>query len=76
LLDPHDFPAVLAHAETQAALDGHAAFGVETPMINKVAVDYLLDRGFRLSPFTGLFLCDEPFGCFENYLFTAPPFIL
>jgi hypothetical protein len=32
--------------------------------------------GFRLSPFITLFLCDEPFGRFENYLVTAPPFIL
>jgi hypothetical protein len=45
-------------------------------MINRRAVDYLLGRGFRLSPFIALFLCDKPFGRFENYLAIAPPFIL
>ncbi len=39
---PADFPAVLAHAETQAAQAGYPVFGVETPMINRQAVDYLL----------------------------------
>jgi GNAT superfamily N-acetyltransferase len=76
LLDASDFPAVLAHAESQAALAGYSTFGVETPMINRRAVDYLLGRGFRLSPFIALFLCDKPFGRFENYLAIAPPFIL
>ncbi len=76
LLEPGDFPAVLAHAETQAAQAGYTDFGVETPMINRQAVDYLLGRGFRLSPFIAIFLCDEPFGRFENYLMTAPPFFL
>jgi GNAT superfamily N-acetyltransferase len=76
LLDSSDFPAVLAHAETQAALAGYPDFGVETPMVNRHAVDYLLRRQFRLSPFIALFLCDKPFGRLENYLATAPPFIL
>jgi GNAT superfamily N-acetyltransferase len=76
LLDSSDFPAVLAHAETQAAIASSSVFGVETPVINRRAVDHLLGRGFRLSPFIALFLCDEPFGRFENYLATAPPFIL
>jgi len=76
LLDEDDFPAVLAHAESQAALAGYSSFGIETPMINRRAVDYLFGRGFRLSPFIALFLCDKPFGRFENYLAIAPPFIL
>ncbi len=76
LLDASDFPAVLAHAESQAAHAGYSTFGVETPMINRRAVDYLLVRGFRLSPFIALFLCDKPLGRLENYLAVAPPFIL
>lgn len=76
LLEAGDLPAVLAHAETQAAQAGYTVFGVETPMINRQAVDYLLGQGFRLSPFIAIFLCNEPFGRFENYLMTAPPFFL
>ncbi len=76
LLDASDFPAVLAHAESQAAHSGYSTFGVETPMINRRAVDYLLGRDFRLSPFIALFLCDKPLGRLENYLAVAPPFIL
>jgi GNAT superfamily N-acetyltransferase len=76
LLDANDFPAVLAHGEAQAALAGFSTFGIETPMVNHHAVEYLLRRGFRLAPFIALFLCDETHGRFENYLMTAPPFFL
>ena len=75
LLDDHDFPAVLAHAEN-AALGKWGHFGVEAPMINRVAVDYLLSRGFRIDPFIALFMSDAPFGKFENYVFTNPPFFM
>ncbi len=72
LLDAQDYPAVLAHAEANA-VGRWDHFGVEVPMINRVAVDYLLKRGFRLDSFVALFMCDEPFGCWENYLLTSPP---
>jgi GNAT superfamily N-acetyltransferase len=76
LITPCDYPAVLAHAEAQTAQAGYSVFGVEVPMVNRHAVDYLLASGFRLSPFMALFLCDKPFGKFEKYLMTAPPFFL
>jgi GNAT superfamily N-acetyltransferase len=75
LLDERDFPAVLTHAERAAAEQG-AEFGAETPLINRAAVDHLLARGCRLEPFLTLFLSDEPFGRFENYILTSPPFFM
>jgi GNAT superfamily N-acetyltransferase len=75
LLSDSDYPAVLAHAETQAAAH-ERNFGVEAPLINRAAVDYLLSRGYQMDQFIALFMCDEPFGRFENYLCTSPPFFL
>jgi hypothetical protein len=74
LLDANDFPAVLAHAESQAAAKGRDEFGVEVPMVNQAAVDHLLARGFRIDSFMALLMNDAPFGKFENYIFTSPPF--
>lgn len=76
LLNESDFPAVLARGETEAAAREEDNFGVQVPLINRAAVDYLLGRGFRLEPFTALFFCDETFGKFENYIFTSPPFFM
>lgn len=75
LLQETDFPAVLAHAERQAARHGRK-FGVETPLINRSAVDYLLARGYRLDSFFAFFMSDAPFGRFDHYLFPSPPFFL
>jgi GNAT superfamily N-acetyltransferase len=75
LLDPADFPAVLAHAESQAILtDGE--FGLEVPVVNRTAVDYLLARGCRLDGFMSIAMSDASFGQFENYIVTSPPFFL
>ncbi len=74
-LDANDFPAILAHAETEAALKG-TEFSVEVPMVNCVAVDYLLSRGCKLESFFEFFMADSPFGKFENYILTSPPFFV
>jgi hypothetical protein len=74
LLDANDFPAVLAHAEAIAADYGERDFGVETAMINRVAVDYLLENDFQMDSFFELFMTDAPFGKFDQYIFTSPPF--
>jgi ribosomal protein S18 acetylase RimI-like enzyme len=71
-----DFPVVLAHAENQAVTAGRGEFGIEVPMINRVAVDYLLGRGFRMDSFMALLMSNLPFGRFENYIATSPPFFL
>jgi ribosomal protein S18 acetylase RimI-like enzyme len=75
LLHETDFPAVLAHAESQAAAAGQP-FGVEVPLVNRAAVDYLLSRGFQMDSFFAFFMSDAPFGRFEQYLFTSPPFFM
>lgn len=76
LFETNDFPAVLAHAESTAAQQGREHFGVEIPMVNQTAVDYLLDHGFRMDSFIAILMTDIPFGKFENYITTSPPFFL
>ena len=75
-LNEADFPAILAHAETQAFELGSDRVGFELPLINRVATDYLMKRGYRLEGFFGSIISDEPFGKFENYLLTSPPYFL
>jgi GNAT superfamily N-acetyltransferase len=76
LLDPADFPAVLAHAAALAAARGDAETGFEVPLINRHAVDYLLGRGYRMDSFFAFHMCDAPLGQLENYIVTSPPFFL
>lgn len=76
LLNNKDFPAVLAHTETQAQLLGAESVGFETPTINTTAIDYLMSRGYRIDGFMASILSEKPFGKFENYLLTSPPFFL
>ncbi|MGQ0604897.1 MAG: GNAT family N-acetyltransferase [Anaerolineales bacterium] len=76
LLNDADFPAVLAHAESDSAAKGESHFGMELPMINQAAVRYLLDRGYQIDSFVVLAMSDEPFGKFENYVCTSPPFFM
>ena len=75
VLDENDFPAVLAHAESLIAETG-GEFGVETPLINKKAIQYFLDRKFKIDSFTALFMSNVPFGKFENYLCFSPEFFM
>jgi len=76
LLDAADFPAVLAHAENDAAAKGDDHFGLELPTLNREAVRWLLGRGFRIEEFVVLGMSDAPFGKFENYVCTSPPFFM
>lgn len=76
LLETSDFPAVLAHAESVAAQSGRDHFGVEVPMVNKSAIDDLLARGYRMDSFIAILMNDRPFGHFEHYINTSPPFFL
>lgn len=73
LLNEDDFPAVLTHAENQAAQNNYE-FGIEVPMINRAAIQHLLSRSFQASPFFTFFMTDQQFGQYENYIFTSPPF--
>jgi hypothetical protein len=76
VLDDQDFPGILAHAETQACELGSDRIGFELPLINRAATDYLMNRGYRLEGFFGSIMSDAPFGKFENYLLTSPPYFL
>jgi GNAT superfamily N-acetyltransferase len=75
LLDEEDYPAVLAHAESLTAERGEE-FGVETPLINKKVIEYFTWRRYRMDAFTVLFMSNEPFGRFENYLCFSPIFFM
>ena len=74
-LEANDFPAILAHAETEAAKRG-SEFTVEVPMVNRCAVDYLITRGCKMEGFFEFFMADSTFGKFENYILTSPPFFV
>ena len=76
LLDPQDFPIVLAFFERELADLGQDHFGLEVPLVNKIAVNYLLGRGFEMDGFIALRMADEPFGSLDRYIVTAPPFFL
>lgn len=75
LLDENDFPAVLAHAESSVA-ETDEEFGVETPMINRAAIRYFLERKYKMDAFTALFMSNVPFGRLENYLCFSPVFFM
>ena len=76
LLEEADFPAVLAHAESEAVRIGRQRFGLEVPMVNERAAGYLLRNGFQIDGFMAHFMSDGPTGQFSSYILTSPPFIL
>lgn len=67
---------MLANAESQTAAQGRGEFGLEVPRVNRAAIEYLLARGFRMDSFMALLMNDAPFGRFEHYVLTSPPFFL
>ncbi len=75
LLDPDDFPAVLAHAETQMAEQGRE-FGAEAPLMNEKAIRYFVERKYQIDSFSAIFMSNQPFGRFANYLLFSPEFFL
>lgn len=76
LLDARLYPTVLAYFERELADLGQQHFGLEVPLINRAAVDYLLGRGFQMDGFVALRMCDQPFGSLERYILPSPPFFL
>jgi GNAT superfamily N-acetyltransferase len=76
LLDAADYPVILAHAESKSAHQGHSHFGLEVPMVNRHAIDYLLANGFHIDGFKAQFMTDGSTVRFTNYIMTSPPFIL
>lgn len=75
LLDDRDFRAVLAHAESRMAEQG-GDFGAVTPLLNTEAVQYFIERKYKIDSFSTIFMSNVQFGRFENYLGFAPEFFL
>ncbi len=75
-LEPEHLPDVLRHVEGRAAAIGLEELGLEVPGPNVVAIRHLLERGFRLDPFTTFLMANRPFGQFDRYLGFTPPFVL
>ena len=70
--DAAAMPALLTYGEQTAYTAGLTEFGLDVPMHNQVAVDYLLDRGYRLSPFFCHLLCDDPGLVVRRQIIMAP----
>jgi GNAT superfamily N-acetyltransferase len=75
-LEPSDQVAVLIHVEDRAAALALPQITLETPMVNGVAINHLLDRGFRMDPFYTFLMSSRPFGLFDRYIGMSPPFVL
>jgi GNAT superfamily N-acetyltransferase len=75
LLDANDFPAVLAHAERLMAERGEE-FGAEVPLINEKAIQYFIEHKYQIDSFSTIFMSNQPFGKFENYLCFSPEFFM
>jgi len=75
VLDENDFPAVLAHAESFMAERGEE-FGAEAPLINQKAIQYFVEHRYQIDSFSTIFMSNEPFGKFQNYLCFSPEFFM
>ena len=76
VLDASDLPAVMSHAERRRHELGADETEFEVALHNRIAIDHLLGRGYRIDTFLTLICSSEPFGRFEQYLFCAPALIL
>jgi GNAT superfamily N-acetyltransferase len=72
LLEEDDFPAALAHAEGIAIDQGFKEVAFDLPMLNRSAIQYLLARGYQMSPFFCFYMCNEPLPHVGKTIVTAP----
>ncbi|HEX9895022.1 MAG TPA: hypothetical protein VGA78_13915, partial [Gemmatimonadales bacterium] len=72
-LDPALIGPILTHAESASPEE---EFGMEVPLINRAALDYLLGAGYRMDDFVNYFASDVAIGDLERYLVTTPSFFL
>jgi GNAT superfamily N-acetyltransferase len=72
MLDPADFPAALAYAEHVAYEQGFADLGVDVPMLNRTAIEFLLNRGYQMSAFFCFYMCDQMPSHVDKTIITAP----
>lgn len=66
---------MLQHAENVAAQEW-GRIGFEIPLINRGALNFVLDRSYEMSSFTTVFMVDRAFGHFESYVVTDPSVLL
>lgn len=76
VLDGSDLPGVLSHAERRSHELGATEAAFEVALHNRIAIDHLLGRGYRMDSFMTLVCSSEPFGRFEQYLFCSPALVL
>lgn len=72
LLDAADYPLALAHAETVAQERGFDTIGLDVPMLNRTAIDYLLRRGYQMSEFFCFYMCSDKPPHVGNTIITGP----
>ena len=73
LLEPTDFPAVLALAETEAARHGAASFPLMVPTANRSALAHVVARGFRIEDgHTMIVMTDKATPLLDRYLVSLP----
>ena len=75
VLQERDWPPVLAHAERLAAALT-PVMSLDVPLVNRVAVGWLLEQGYRMSDFVNYYLSDDPGGHFERHVITTPSFFV
>jgi GNAT superfamily N-acetyltransferase len=76
VLDPADMPAALAHVENAAFELGLKEIGLNVPEVNRAAVGWLLQHGWRIFPFYTLLLASGPFMNLDRYILCEPVAIL
>jgi GNAT superfamily N-acetyltransferase len=59
MLDENDFPFALAHAERIAMEREGSSLAFDVPMLNRVAIQYLLARRYRMSGFFCFYMCNH-----------------
>jgi GNAT superfamily N-acetyltransferase len=75
-LDPADLPAMLDLVERDASATGVEDLYFSVPLVNSIAVEHLLGRGFRIDPFYVNVLADEPTMHLDRWVHTGPSFIV
>lgn len=76
LYNPKWFPMVFAHAENETLRSGRERIYLTIPTPNRIALQYCLDRGYKIDEFLMYFLSSKAFGQFDRYIGTDPAFVL
>lgn len=72
LLEATDIPIALAHAESIAFAHGFDSLGLDVPMLNRTAIEYLLARGYHMSAFFCFYMCSEQPLHVDKTIITGP----